>query len=127
MDVTFERVAPVFPVRSVTAAIAHYRKLGFEVDAYGETAAGEPIYAFAKRGAIELHLARTPTLDPHANTSACYVYVDDADALFAAWEAADAGGRLRQPVDTPYALRELTYVDPDGNLLRIGSPITERC
>jgi uncharacterized glyoxalase superfamily protein PhnB len=103
MATTFDRVAPVFPVRNVRAALAHYQRLGF----------------VAK--------ARTPELRVEQNSSAVYVYVDDADALWAEWQAAaPTGGRfLGAPEDTPYHLREFAYVDPDGNLLRIGSEMKD--
>ena len=39
MDVRFERIAPILPVRDVRAALAHYRRLGFAVTAYDEAAA----------------------------------------------------------------------------------------
>jgi hypothetical protein len=74
---TFERLAPVFPVRNVRAALEHYRRLGFVVEAYEAQSQGDPIYGFIRRGSIELHLARTADLDPKTNTSACYVYVGD--------------------------------------------------
>jgi len=34
--------------------------------------------------------------------------------------------RLIAPEDTPYALREFAHVGPDGNLMRIGSPLKGR-
>jgi uncharacterized glyoxalase superfamily protein PhnB len=120
---TFERLAPVFPVRNVRAALEHYRRLGFVAEAYGEQNDGDPIYGFIRRGSIELHLARTADLEPDRNTSACYLYVDDANSLFEEWSRASAGGRLHDPFDTPYGLREFAHVDPDGNLLRVGSPV----
>jgi catechol 2,3-dioxygenase-like lactoylglutathione lyase family enzyme len=119
----FDRLAPVFPVRSVRAALEHYRRLGFEAKAYNETDDGDPIYGFVNRDAIELHLSRRPELERDKNMSAIYVYVDDADELHAEWKAADAGGTLHPCEDTPYRLREFAYVDPDGNLLRIGSEL----
>jgi hypothetical protein len=118
-----KRIAPVFPVRDVAAALETYRRLGFAVDAYDELDGGAPIYGFVNRGAVELHLSRTPDLDPKTSTSACYLYVEDADALYEEWRAAGVPGELRAPVDTPYCLRELVYIDPDGNLLRVGSEI----
>jgi uncharacterized glyoxalase superfamily protein PhnB len=75
------------------------------------------------RGGVDLHLAGVPDLQIDENTSACYLYVDDADGLYAEWKAAAAGGRLTEPRSTPYGLREFAYADPDGNLLRIGSPV----
>ena len=119
----FERAAPVLPVRDVAAALVHYEKLGFTARRYEEADARGPIYGFVERGPVELHLARVDDLDPKANTSAVYLYVDDADALLAAWRAAGVGGRFADPFDTPYGLREGAHVDVDGNLLRIGSPL----
>jgi len=126
---TFDRVAPVLPVRDVTAALEHYRRLGFTADAYDDeppepgTAAHAPIYGFLECGPVQLHLALVTDFDPRRNTSACYLSVDDTDALYAQWLAADVGGRLIAPIATEYGLREMAHIDPDGNLLRIGSPI----
>jgi catechol 2,3-dioxygenase-like lactoylglutathione lyase family enzyme len=126
MATTFDRVAPVLPVRNVRAALAHYRRLGFEAKAYAENAGDDAVYGFLQRDRIELHLARVAELRPDQNTSAVYVYVADADALYAEWRAADAGGRfVGAPADTPYHMREFAYVDPDGNLLRIGSEMKD--
>lgn len=122
MTVRMEQVAPVLPVRDVQAALAHYRRLGFEASAYDDTAA-DADYGFLSWGDVSLHLARVPDLDPASSVSACYLYVSDADALHAAWLAAGVGGRLTQPADTPYGLREFAHIDPDGNLLRLGAPL----
>ncbi|MGQ9365920.1 bleomycin resistance protein [Azospirillum sp. A39] len=121
--VRFDRVAPILPVRDVAAALARYRRLGFAAQAYGDGTTATPDYGFLAWGTVTLHLVRVPDLDPARSASACYLYVDDADALHAAWQAAGAEGRLIAPVDTPYGLREFALVDPDGNLLRIGSPL----
>lgn len=123
MTVRFERVAPILPVRDVRAALAHYRRLGFAVTAYDEAAA-EPVYGFLDRDGVSLHLALVPDLEPERSVVACYLHVGDADALHAAWQAAEAGGRLTAVADTPYGLREFAHIDPDGNLLRVGSPMT---
>ncbi|CAO3404372.1 bleomycin resistance protein [Azospirillum palustre] len=120
MTVQFNRVAPILPVRDVRAALAHYRGLGFTVTAYDEAAA-DPVYGFLDWGGVGLHLTRVPDLDPERSVVACYLYVSDADALHAAWTAAEAGGRLTAVSDTPYGLREFAHIDPDGNLLRVGS------
>ena len=111
------RVSPVLPVSDIDRAVDHYRKLGFDVRVYEGGAA----YAFAARNDIELHLAQVHDLDPATNTSACYLYVDDADTVYATWRLAEIEGRLTAPVDTEYGLREGAHVDPDGNLLRFGS------
>ena len=33
------------------------------------------------------------------------------------------GSRLMAPWDTDYGLREFALVDPNGNLVRVGSPL----
>ena len=118
-----ERVAPILPVRDMTAALAHYQQLVFEVQAYGPPGEANPEYGFVRCGEVELHLSLSREHDPKVSASSCYLYVSDADALHAAWQAANVTGRLRPPGDTPYRLREFSHVDPEGNLLRIGSPL----
>lgn len=113
-----ERSSPVLLVGDLRRAADHYRALGFDVRAYEGAAA----YAFASRDEIELHLAEAVDIDPGTNTSALYLYVDDADALYASWRLADVDGRLIAPADTEYGLREGAHVDIDGNLIRFGSP-----
>ena len=123
MNVRVERAAPVLPVRDLTAALAHYRQLGVEVRAYGPPGEANPEYGFVRWGEVELHLSLSPEHDPKRTASCCYLYVSDADALYAAWQAANVAGRLGTPGDTPYGLREFGHVDPEGNLLRVGSPL----
>jgi hypothetical protein len=115
----FLSVAPVFPVADVMRAMEHYRQLGFEVSSHDRGTG----YAFVNRGEVGLHLAKIDHLDPLTTTSAAYLYVDDADALATEWAAAGAEGRFVEPVDTDYGLREGAHIDPDGNLLRYGSPL----
>jgi hypothetical protein len=52
-----------------------------------------------------------------------YLYVDDADALHGEWSSVE--GRRHRPEDTPTGFTK-AYVDPDGNLLRYGSPHLDR-
>jgi len=126
MPVAFERVAPVLPVRDVALALARYRRLGFQAKAYvepGLSSEENPSYGYLRWGPVEIHLSGFNALDPKTTTSVCFLWVDDADALHAAWAAIGVEGRLRAPFDTPYGQREFGYVDPDGNRLRLGSPL----
>lgn len=116
---TFQRIAPVFPVRDLATAMAHYEKLGFAVRRYE----GPDAYAFAERDGIEVHLAEVRDLKPRKNSSAVYLYVDDADALYAEWSKAGIDGRIVEPTDTSYGLREGACLDRDANLIRFGSDI----
>lgn len=116
---TVERAVAVLPVRDIATATTHYRLLGFTVRAYE----GDAPYAYASRAAVEVHLTESADLEPARNSSALYLYVGDADAQYAQWRLTGVEGRLIAPVDTEYGLREGAHVDPDGNLLRFGSPL----
>lgn len=115
----FHRLSPIFPVRDIQVAVEHYSKLGFAVQRYQ----GPDAYAFAERDGIELHLAQVDDLVPRRNMSAVYLYVDDADALYEEWLAAGVEGRLVEPRDTSYGLREGASLDRDANLIRFGSAL----
>jgi hypothetical protein len=119
--VRFDDVCPILSCRDVGAALEHYRRLGFEATAYDDAGEGAPEYGFLARDAVRLHVSRIKGHDPATNDVAAYLYVDDADALLSEWRAADVGGRLEEAYDTEYGLREFCHIDPDGNLLRIGS------
>jgi catechol 2,3-dioxygenase-like lactoylglutathione lyase family enzyme len=116
-------IAPIFVAVDLEAALERYRKLGFTTRDYRDTPDSPPVYGFVCFGPGEFHIARVDHGDPNSTTAACYLYVEDADAVYAAWSMAEVDGRLHPPQDTPYGLRELTYVDPDGNLIRVGSPM----
>jgi DNA-binding MarR family transcriptional regulator len=114
------RFEPIFPVRDLPGALAHYEKLGFTTLAYD----GGEDYGFATREGVGLHLAAVPERREPAPGSA-YLYVRDADALYEEWKRAGITGRTHPVEATPYRLREGFHVDPDGNLIRFGSPIEE--
>ena len=67
---------------------------------------------------------RTLTTTPGTSTrGAAYLYVLDADALYAEWARPGIGGQTRPVGPTPYGLREGSHLDPDGNLIRFGSAV----
>jgi len=115
--IVFERVAPVVLVRDLDAALDRYRRLGFATRHYE----GGERYGFVERGHVSLHLSEWADHDPGRTAAMVYLYVSDADALHAEWAASGVEGRLGEPRDTPYGLREFAYVDPDGTLHRVGS------
>ncbi|MCV7094178.1 bleomycin resistance protein [Mycobacterium kubicae] len=117
---TFSSVSPIVPVRDLDIALRRYGRLGFDVRAYE----GPERYGYVDRGSVQLHLTEWDEHDPLRTAASVYFYVSDADALHAEWAAlADLEGRLIRPQDTPYGLREFAYIDPDGTLHRIGSPL----
>ncbi len=121
----FSSFSPVFPVRDVRRALAHYASLGFEVQPYAD---GDG-YGFAGRDEVSLHLSLDEGHGPeadHQHVGTAYLYVEDADALYEEWARPGVGGLTRHVGDTPYKLREGSHVDPDGNLIRFGSPMPGR-
>jgi hypothetical protein len=115
----FESVAPVIPVRDLDGALERYGQLGVTTHPYS----GDARYGFAERDSVSLHLSEWSEHDPRRTGAVVYLYVSDADALQAEWAQAGVPGRLGQPGDTEYGLREFGYVDPDGTLHRVGSAI----
>jgi uncharacterized glyoxalase superfamily protein PhnB len=112
---------PVFRVTDVARAVGHYERLGFRIEHHDEG------YAFASLGQLTVHLAHDAAVWPgyqpgHHMTSVLYLHVDDADRLAADWRA--AGATVDGPRDEDYGKREGQHVDPDGNLIRFGSPLT---
>jgi hypothetical protein len=111
---TMQRIAPIFAVHDLDAAMRHYQRLGFTVRAY---AAGG--YGFATRDGIEIHLGVVPGDD--RRTSSAYLFVDNADDLAVTWRS--AGVEVHSPQDTEWGQHEGAVADPDGNVIRFGSPI----
>ena len=122
----FQSFSPVFPVRDLRRASAHYAALGFGVQPYAD---GDE-YGFADRDGVGLHLSLDRGHDhenaDHQHVGTAYLNVADADALYDEWAPPGVGGLTRRVGDTPYKLREGSHVDPDGNLIRFGSPMPDR-
>ena len=108
------RIAPIFLVRDLAAALAHYRRLGFSVREY---AGGG--YGYAARENVEIHLGVVPDGAPARRWA--YLFVDDAAALANEWRT--AGVEVREAEDAEWGQHEGAVVDRDGEvLLRFGSP-----
>jgi uncharacterized glyoxalase superfamily protein PhnB len=78
-------------------------------------------YGFADRDGVELHLGVVPEVD--WRTGSAYLFVDDADELAAEWLR--AGVEVHTPEDTEWGQHEGVVEDPDGNVIRFGSPMKE--
>ena len=108
-----ERIAPIFPVRDLAVAMNFHERLGFVVRPYHGGG-----YGFATWHDLEIHLGVEP--DHDRRTGAAYLFVDDADRVAAEWsEVCEVHG----PQDTEWGQHEGVLVDPDGNVIRFGSPI----
>ncbi len=111
--------SPIFPVRDLAAALAHYAALGFRTFAYE----GGDQYGFASRDGVDLHLSAHA--GPDFRPASAYLYVRDADALYEEWSRPGLAGHTHPVGPTDYKLREGSHVDPDGNLIRFGSPMPD--
>ena len=115
-------VAPIFRVRDVRAAAAHYRDvLGFDMP--DERILTEPgndnaIYAIASRSGVEIHLGRSRDgwrVDPgeRPNALGAYLRVPDVRALHD--ELAGRGARIIQPPTVePWGDLVMVVLDLDG-------------
>jgi catechol 2,3-dioxygenase-like lactoylglutathione lyase family enzyme len=104
------------PVSDLDSSLAYYARLGFETRRYEGGG-----YGFAQRDGVELHLGTVPHGSALTRGNA-YLFVDDADELAASWRA--AGVEVHTPVDTEWGQHEGPLVDPDGNVIRFGSPMS---
>ncbi len=112
--------SPIFAVGDLDRALDHYRSLGFRVRPWSGGG-----YGFADRGKVSLHLTEQSDYDPHVHSRSAYLYVKDADALFAEWSRSGIGGVTRPVSNTEWGMREGSHVDLDGNVVRFGAPIDE--
>jgi predicted enzyme related to lactoylglutathione lyase len=108
------KIMPELPLDDVPAGIAHYRDvLGFQIN-----------YQQADIGVLDrdkvrlLLIART---ERHKGIGSAYVYVKDADALYAELHAKGANVQ-GEPISRPWGLREFRILDPEGNQITFGQP-----
>ena len=65
-----------------------------------------------------------PTEDEAAGHGALYIHCQDADRVAEEWR--QAGIDVDGPRDEDYGKREGLVTDPDGNVIRFGSPLRRR-
>jgi uncharacterized glyoxalase superfamily protein PhnB len=105
----------MLPVKSVSASVEFYRKLGFTVenrnDGWG--------WAMLRLGECQLMLDQSINADPGApRNSVVYLYPDDVTAYHR--QARANGLDLPDLEVTFYGMTEFRIEDPDGNRLWIG-------
>jgi catechol 2,3-dioxygenase-like lactoylglutathione lyase family enzyme len=106
------RILPELPLSDVHAGVAHYRDiLGFRIN-YAQSDLG-----VMDRDDVTLLLIRRD--EQHGGIGSCYVYVRDADELYA--ELRGRGAKVQGgPISQPWGLREFQVLDPEGNRLTFG-------
>lgn len=117
------QIAPLFFTTDLARTLAYYRDvLGFTCLG---TWADPPVYAIVARDgrAIHFRVAAPPTPNPDKDADElldCYVFVEDADALYAEY-AARGAVFTRELCDMPWQSREFVLKDCDGRLLAFGA------
>ncbi len=125
-------VAPYFIVDDVVATANHYRdKLGFHYDRFWNE---PPSFCMVKRSGVIIMLsqlekpggARPNRLaDPEGGAWDAYLWIDDADRLFA--ELKSRGATIvREPCDQIYGCRDFEVEDCNGYRLCFGQVIENR-
>src|SRR3984885_11386888 len=106
---------PIFRVADVARSAAWYERAGFE------TSLHDAIYGFAHRDSdLTIHLAQTEEGEAPGQGS-LYIHCQDADRVADEWREAEI--EVTGPQDEDYGKREGFISDPDGNVIRFGSPI----
>lgn len=118
-DLSFQAATPIIDVASVEASIEHYTtKLGF-TKSWDWPDGDDKTFAAISNGAVTLFLAETEgTIQP----TWVFYDVNSADNVHEAF--VEAGATIVEaPSDKPWGSREFLAADPDGNVLRIASPL----
>lgn len=123
-------VAPLFVVDDVVTTANHYRdRLGFRYDRFW---GDPPAFCMVRRGGITIMLSQLPgtahpnrTADPAGETWDAYVWVADADALYAEFRASGAN-IVREICDQPYDCRDFDVEDCNGYRLCFGHDLAAR-
>jgi catechol 2,3-dioxygenase-like lactoylglutathione lyase family enzyme len=106
-------VVPFIRVADAEATARWYERLGFREEWRTRAEPHLPLFLAITNGDGRIFLSEH-TGDAHPD-ALLYLYVDDVDAV-----AAEFGV---EPQLTYYGLREIELTDPDGNRLRIGTPV----
>lgn len=115
-----QRAMPVLDCADLSRSLAFYKdKLGFAATTWGEP----PTFAILQRGTVTLALAKVAVGRAAVSRNwAAYVYVRDADGLYA--ELVAAGVAIAEPpVTRPYNCRDFVVDDPDGHIIAFGQVI----
>jgi hypothetical protein len=124
-----EKVIPILGCPDIRIQVAFYEQLGFELI---EIFTSPNPYASMKLGTIELDFYGSKKVIPNANSTMCYIRVNDVDALHDAFANSiieHTGKVPRWGIPRFTTVRDLkqdrrfTLTDTGGNTLFIGTPI----
>lgn len=120
------RSSPILITRNPERTLAFYRALGFRLRGHNREPGAQ--YLLLEREGVDLHFTQVPGDYAGLTDTATYLHVDDAAAVHREWSSAlalpESGKpRLVAPQPQPWGYLEGHLVDPDGHLLRFGSPL----
>jgi len=109
-------IKPILPVTDLASAVAFYRSIGFDVESYDDA------YAWVNEGDGDImHLRTVDGFDRSTNHTSAYLHVQEADAWHKRVSTGDAAPT--EVADMPWGMREFSFTDPDGNLIRVGQNV----
>jgi catechol 2,3-dioxygenase-like lactoylglutathione lyase family enzyme len=124
VESVLKQAIPVLHITNADAAKAFYcGQLGFrlEFQVQASETRRDPCYMGVSRDGALLYLSG------HAGDGVdggvVYFVCDDVDSLHAEFVAKDVRIHI-PPVDQTWGMRELYVLDPDGNSVRFGAPVT---
>lgn len=104
---------PILPSADLDRTAQFYRALGLaEVERHEG-------YLLMHAGAVELHFTSG---EDSPSRSQAFLHVSDAASLWKRLKSQEVAG-LGPLEDQDYGLREFLVIDPDGNRIRVGSPL----
>jgi catechol 2,3-dioxygenase-like lactoylglutathione lyase family enzyme len=110
-----DRITANLPARNFDETAAFYGALGFS------TAYRDAGWMIVRRGTLEIEFFQHADCDPASSWFSACVRINDADALYRAWQPAALptyGIPRMTPPATEQGLRIFAVVDPNGSLLR---------
>ena len=113
-------ICPIMPSRDFDRTIAFYGDLGFTLGGRYDD------YLILKHGPIEVHFFRAPAHVAERSDHGAYIRLDDpvawSNEIAALGLPAMGIPRFMPAAVKPWGMLELAVIDPDGNLLRAGTP-----
>ncbi len=89
-----------------------YRELGFDVE-IAEVGG----YAFVEASGIRFHLSESPGLSLPSAASLSH------EQIVGLWAQGESLARMGDVRDESWGMREFALLDPDNNLVRVGTPL----
>lgn len=122
-ELQFQRAMPVLEIEDMNRSLLFYKdKLGFAAATWGEP----PTFAIVQRGTVSLALTKVAPgkASVSRKTWAAYVYVRDADQLYAELLAQGDVTIPDPPCTQPYNCRDFVVDDPDGHIISFGQVLS---